>query len=233
MRFEDGHRTYYDHEGPYRQIAAKGGVGWDDLAGNPGNDSYAAVQEFLDSPFAATLGAGKAALDLGCGGGQVAIMFAGRGCVTHGIDYSPTAIVLAKANAREAGLHIDFREGDCLTLKDYADRSMDVVADNHTWHCLVEGEDRGAFLRAAFRVLKPGGVMFSETMTREGDFSAAAVDADPRTFVSRHQNRYWVGRAEALEELKSAGFEIIKDRLKPQEDLPGVGELLVVYARRA
>jgi ubiquinone/menaquinone biosynthesis C-methylase UbiE len=232
MQFDDGRRTYYDHEGPYRRIAAKGGAGWDALSGDASNDSYAAVEEFLSSPFAAFLGAGQTVLDLGCGGGQVALMLAKRGCVTHGIDFSPTAISIAKANAAKVGLSIEFREGDCLTLAAYADRSMDMVADNHAWHCIVDQQDRRAFLQAAYRVLKNGGLIFSEMMTREGDFSPSVVDADPRTFIARHHNRYWVGREEALDELKSTGFEILHERLKPQMDAPGVGSLLIVYARR-
>lgn len=232
MQFNDGRRTYYDHEGLYRRIVAGGGVGWDELPGNNSSDSYAAVEEFLNSPFAAFLGADRTALDLGCGGGQVAMMFAKRGCITHGIDFSQTAVSLAKDNALKAGLFIDFSEGDCLTLKSFADCSMDIVADNHVWHCIVDRQDRRAFLQAAYRVLKRGGLIFSETMTREGDFSPSAMDADPRTFIARHHNRYWVARAEAMEEMKSVGFEIFYERLKPQVDAPGVGELLIIYAKR-
>jgi SAM-dependent methyltransferase len=170
MQFKDGRRTYYDHDIPYQKIVAKGGIGWDDLSAKNDNDSYLGIEEFLNSPFASFLGTNRNVLDLGCGGGQVALMFARRGCVTHGIDFSPTAISLAKANANKAEVTIDFKEGDCLTLKDYADLSMDLVADNHVWHCIVDRQDRRAFLQAIFRVLKPGGLLFSETMTREGDF---------------------------------------------------------------
>ena len=230
MEFDDGRRTYYDHEGVYRAIAEKGGVGWDDLTPGGGRDSYVGIEAFLGSSFGAFLGAGRSALDLGCGGGQVAMMLARRGCITHGVDFSATAISLARSNARHAGLEIDFVEGDCLNLRAFADGSMDFVADNHVWHCIVDSKDRRAFLGAALRVLKPGGVFFSETMTREGDFSASAVDADASTFIAKAHNRYWAGRDEALDELRHAGFEILYERLKSQPDAPGVGDLLVIYA---
>jgi len=232
MPFTDGRRTYYDHEKVYRQITAKGGLGWNDLSGALDSDSYDSIHAFLDSPFASQLKANRSVLELGCGGGQVAMMFARRGCVTHGLDFSPTAISLAKSNADQAGLMIDFKEGDCLTLKDYADASFDLVVDNHVWHCIVGREDRAAFLKAAFRVLKPGGLLFSETMTREGSFSPSVVNADPETFIARNKSRYWVAREEALEELKLAGFEIVYERIKSQAATPGVGDLLVIYGRR-
>jgi SAM-dependent methyltransferase len=231
-QFTDGRRTYYDHERLYQRIVDGNGVGWDDHSGDKSSDSYCAVEEFLNSPFASFLGADRTALDLGCGGGQVAMMFAKRGCVTHGIDFSPTAVSLAKANANKAGLSIDFSEGDCLTLTAFTDHSIDVIADNHVWHCIVDRQDRRAFLQAAYRVLKRGGLIFSETMTREGGFSPSVMDANPCTFIARHHNRYWVGREEALEDLKSVGFEIFYDRLKPQVDAPGVGDLLIIYAKR-
>jgi SAM-dependent methyltransferase len=230
MQFKS--RTYYDHEGCYRQVAAKGGVGWDDFCRSGGQGSYVAIKEFLNSPFASFLDATRAVLDLGCGGGQVAMMFARRGCITHGIEFSPTAVSLAQANAAKAGLTIDFKEGDCLTLKDYADLGMDLVTDNHVWHCIVGQQDRRAFLQAIFRVLKRGGLLFSETMTREGNFSPDFVSADPQTFIACNHSRYWVGREEALEDLKSVGFEILYERLSSQAATPGVGDMLVVYAKR-
>jgi len=232
MQFTDGRRTYYDHEKAYRQIAAKGGTGWDDLSGVKGNDSYDSFIEFLDSSFASSLKEHSSVLELGCGGGQVAMMLARRGYLAHGTDFSPMAISLAKANADRAGLTIDFKEGDCLTLKDYADTSFDLVVDNHVWHCIVGREDRSAFLKTAFRVLKPGGLFFSETMTREGNFSPPVVGADPDTFIATNKSRYWVARDETLEELNLAGFEILHERIKSQAATPGVGDLLVVYGKR-
>jgi ubiquinone/menaquinone biosynthesis C-methylase UbiE len=228
----DVRRTYYDHESVYRRLLGEGGTGWDDVASVANDDSYKGVKAFIASPFAAFLGEDRTALDLGCGGGQVALLLAKTGCVTAGVDYSPSAVSIAAANASKAGLNISFFEGDCLSLESVADRSFDVVTDNHIWHCIIGESDRRQFLRTAKRVLKKGGLIFSETMSREDNFSADDVGADPKTFISRGNCRYWVGYHEALEYFKSEGFELLHHELRQQPDEPGVGSLIVIYAKR-
>jgi hypothetical protein len=70
----DPRRVYYDHEPAYRKIAAKGGRAWDDLHSGVSAGSYAAFEAFLRSAFIPAPGPTVTALDLGCGGGQAAIM---------------------------------------------------------------------------------------------------------------------------------------------------------------
>jgi 2-polyprenyl-3-methyl-5-hydroxy-6-metoxy-1,4-benzoquinol methylase len=160
-------RTYYDHEPAYQRIAAAGGSGWDDLFPDQVFDSYGALDAFLASPLAPPAGR---ALDLGCGGGQVSRKLAARGFAVTGVDYSPTAIALARAHTSELG--VEYMEGDCLDLVALASGSFDLVIDNHVLHCVI-GADRGRFLAEVARVLRDGGVFFSETMSREGDLDVA------------------------------------------------------------
>lgn len=215
-------RTYYDHEAAYRAIAERGGVGWDDRPGaSDGDDSYTAVEAFLASPLA---GVGDA-IDLGCGGGQVSVKLAARGYRVVGVDFAPTAIVLARRNA--PGL--TFVAGDCLAL-DFADESFDLAVDNHVLHCML-GEDRGRFLREVARVVRPNGLLFSETMSRKGhvDFDRHAID--PITFTSKRGNRYLVAERELDLELESAGFEIVV-RDRRADVASAIGDSLIRVARR-
>ncbi|MEM7626100.1 MAG: class I SAM-dependent methyltransferase [Planctomycetota bacterium] len=232
MTFDDGRRTYYDHEALYERIVAKDGVGWDDLNDDAADDSYEAVTEFLESEHMKHLSPGKPVLDLGCGGGQVAIMLAQRGFAAFGVDFSPTAIDLANTNCLEHGIKAEFAVGDCLGLDEYADRSMDAVIDNHVWHCIIGERDRQKFLSSIWRVLRDGGIFFSETMTRQGDFDPDVVNADPVTFVCKHQSRYWASEAEILSSIAGCGFDAVFQQLCPQEETPGGGSTLVVYARK-
>jgi ubiquinone/menaquinone biosynthesis C-methylase UbiE len=199
---------------------------------HPGDNSgsYEAFQAFLNSEFAPHSGLGVSALELGCGGGQVALMLAGRGYTTYGVDYSETAVRLAERNARQAGLAIAFSVGDCLSLDGFDDAAFDLAVDNHVLHCLIGVQDRMAFLRSAYRVLKPEGILFSETMSCEGKFDAEAVDADPSTRIARSHTRYWASRSELNGELETAGFLIFHQELRGPESL--VGAHIITYAKR-
>lgn len=218
--------TYYDHEPAYRRIADAGGTGWDDLYADRPTSSYAAIDHFLASQVSSPLPPPPCdAIDLGCGGGQVALRLAARGHRVTGVDFSPTAIALARTNA--AGVPITFLEGDCLALA-LPDASFDLAIDNHVLHCLL-GDDRARFLREIHRVLRPGGLLFSDTMSREGDFDPASVSCDPVTFTSTRGNRYWTSGPELDALLAATGF-VIESRHRRSNTLHG--DSLIRVARR-
>ena len=204
-------------------IVETGGTGWDDLPTlpQPQTESYLALDEFLASPFAVP----GDALDLGCGGGQVSIKLAACDYHTVGVDFAPTAIELARRNAPE----LQFLVGDCLSLELPA-ASFDLAVDNHALHCII-GTDRAVFLSEVARVVRPGGLLFTDTMSREGDIDFDVFGFDPTTFISKHGNRYLVGEAELDAELAAAGFEIVFRQTRPHLDEP-IGHGLVRVARR-
>ena len=57
------------------------------------------------------------AIDLGCGEGSNAIYLSKKGFEVTGVDFSPTAIKRAHANARAAGLEVTFFEDDLTHLR--------------------------------------------------------------------------------------------------------------------
>jgi SAM-dependent methyltransferase len=220
----DPRRVYYDHEPAYRKIAAGGGRGWDDLTPGVEQGSYKALDAFLVSAWAPPRGA--AVLELGCGGGQASLRLARLGYAVLGVDYSETAIELARRNAREAGLEARFERGDVLALG--AVGPFDLVVDNHLLHCIL-GADRARVLAEVRRVLRAGGVFFSETMSCEGHWKPEAVKADPVTREARNRTRVWVSRKELEAELAGAGLAV--ERLVAEQQDPDSGETLIVYAR--
>lgn len=82
--------------------------------------------------------------------------------------------------------------------------AFNLAIDNHVLHCLI-GDDRDRFLREVARVLRPGGVLFSDTMSREGAFDPARMGCDPATFVSVRGNRYWTWSASSTRRSQRPG----------------------------
>jgi len=104
---------------------------------------------------------GERWLDLACGTGAVAERAAARGAVVTGIDLAPALIETAAARAKELGLEIDYRVGDCARL-DLPDASFD-VALAHT--VISHVTDPATVLRETRRVVTPGGRSPSSTAT--------------------------------------------------------------------
>ena len=224
-------RTYYDHEPAYRQIAAKGGRGWDDLHPGEWHGSYTALEGFLDDPLCPA--AGGPALELGCGGGQASLRLVARGFTVTGIDFAETAIALARQNAAEAGAEATatFLVGDCLALP-FGEGAFELVVDNHLLHCIVGAEDRARVLAEVARVLRPGGRLFGESMSAEGEVDWAHYGIDPFSRVTTPGNRYFVHEAELREELEAAGLVVRLLRRRPADDSPPAGDTISYVAER-
>jgi ubiquinone/menaquinone biosynthesis C-methylase UbiE len=59
---------------------------------------------------------GDRVMDLGCGPGLLAILFARAGMAVTGVDPEPEMLVAAEAGAREAGVTLDLRQGSSFDL---------------------------------------------------------------------------------------------------------------------
>ena len=107
---------------------------------------------------AAQIRAGESVLDVGCGTGvltRLAKRAAGETGSVFGIDASPEMIEVARANATDEKLNIEFRLEPIEQLS-FADNSFDVVLSSLMMHHLPDNLKR-AGLREIYRVLKPGG----------------------------------------------------------------------------
>lgn len=108
------------------------------------------------------------ALDLGCGLGNYAIYLAGKGFEVTGIDFSPTAIKIAKENAKKKSVKCNFLAEDVTSKWPDLGKPFDFVYDWGMLHHIFP-EKRGRYIENVHRVLKPGGnylsVCFNEKDT--------------------------------------------------------------------
>lgn len=96
------------------------------------------------------------ALDLGCGTGTNAITLACAGWEVIGVDFIGSAIIKARQKAKDAGVKIDFLQGDVTDLKNVSG-PFDLVLDIGCFHSLSKaGKD--AYIKQLVELLAPQGV---------------------------------------------------------------------------
>jgi len=100
------------------------------------------------------VGRQKTALDIGCGAGREALFLAGQGVSVMGVDSSPVALELARSRADEAGVVVDWREGDATRLP-VPDNAIDFALDRGCFH-VIDRKRRRRYAREVSRVLRPG-----------------------------------------------------------------------------
>ncbi len=107
--------------------------------------------------------AGKAVLDVGCGGGILAEAMAARGAHVCGIDAAERPLKVAQLHLYESGLSIDYR---LITVEDLAAErpaSFDVVT---CMELLEHVPDPASTIAACAKLLRPGGHAFFSTINR-------------------------------------------------------------------
>jgi SAM-dependent methyltransferase len=110
------------------------------------------------------IGRGEDVLDIACGTGNAALRAAQAGGRTTGVDLTPELFDAGRALAREAGVEIDWVEGDAEELP-FADESFDVVLS--TFGVMFAPRHQVTASEIA-RVLRPGGRLGLCNWTADG-----------------------------------------------------------------
>ncbi len=103
-------------------------------------------------------------LDVACGAGNATIPAAQRGAEVTGLDLTPKLLEAGRAAAADAGVEIDWIEGDAEDLP-FGEESFDVVLS--VFGCMFAPDHRAA-AREIARVLRPGGGIAICSWTPEG-----------------------------------------------------------------
>lgn len=101
-------------------------------------------------------------LDLGCGTGACSWFMAREGFSVTGIDGSATAISKAQERFSEERLSADFRIGDFSEPLPWPEGTFHAVIDNEALSCNTPDKSK-KIVGEVYRILKPGGFLFSMT----------------------------------------------------------------------
>lgn len=142
-------------------------------------------------------------LDAGCGTGENALYFAGRGHNVTGIDFLAEPIDRAKKKAAQRGLTATFLVMDALALNGLT-AVFDTVLDSGLFH-VFDDADRKRYVDGLATVLKPGGKLYL----------CCFSDSEPGTQgprrVSRHEIEEAFANGWTIESIEPARFEVRPD----------------------
>ncbi|MEW1735391.1 class I SAM-dependent methyltransferase [Nocardia beijingensis] len=106
-------------------------------------------------------------LDVGCGEAAISLYLAERGYRTVGLDLSPTAIELARAEATRRGLpNASFAVADITSFTGY-DGRFGTIVDSTLFHS-IPVESRDGYQQAIVRAAAPGASYFALVFDRAG-----------------------------------------------------------------
>jgi len=177
----------------------------------------------------AELEPGQIVLDLGSGAGLDVLISAKRvtpGGHAYGVDMTDEMLALANANRVRSGVaNATFLKGTIENVP-LPDSSVDVVISN----CVINlAEDKGAAIKEAFRVLRPGGLFAVADM----------VELEPIDATIKELLDSWAGCLSGtipIEEYRAAlveaGFQDPDFNVRATEEMPGVdGKVGSAYIR--
>lgn len=211
---------YFQHEAQYQRKKAKGLNGWNDE-----KDWSEWRAEILGLIASADFPRSGKVLELGCGAGDVALLFAEKGYQVYGIDIAPSAIEWAREKSLKANIKAEFGIGDVTKLGKWEDGYFDIVIDGHCLHCII-GDDRAEMLKEAYRVLRPGGMFYVSSMCGDPKEPEVLSMYDPESRCTIHggvAGRYFGLPEDVIKEIEKAGFKIewheVRGNNELQDDL--------------
>ena len=152
-------------------------------------------------------------LDVGCGEAALSLDLAERGYTTVGLDLSPTAIELARAEAAKRGLtNATFEVADISAFTGY-DSTFGTIVDSTLFHS-IPVDAREGYQQSIVRAAAPGASYFVLV------FDRAAMPASPPNAVTADELREVVSKYWVIDDIRPA--RLYGDVPEGFAGLPGV-----------
>ena len=169
------------------------------------------ILDFIDFLSKRNITKGNA-LDIGCGGGRHVIDFAEKGLKPYGLDYSKTAIKLARLNSKQKKVKTNFKQGDLFTAK-YPNLFFDVIHDAGCLHHIKKA-DWHIYLNNLLKILKPNGYYFLFCMNLNTDQLTGRYPTKRKNWIKRRNHYTHFFTKEEINILFKKHFKILKIKEK-------------------
>ena len=160
--------------------------------------------------------AGRAVVDVGCGGGILSESMARRGARVLGIDLASAVLEVAELHALQSGISVEYREVAAEDLAEQRPGEFDLVT---CMEMLEHVPDPAASLAALAKLVRPGGDIIVSTLNRHPlAFAVAILGAE---YIARilprgtHEYLKFIRPSELARWGRAAGLELC--------DLAGIG----------
>lgn len=154
--------------------------------------------------------AGKAVIDVGCGGGILAESMAADGATVTGIDLSEKPLAVAKLHGLESGVRVDYQLVSAEAMAAASPASYDVVT---CMELLEHVPTPASTVAACARLARPGGIVAFSTLNRNlRSYALAIVGAEyvlgllPR---GTHDWQHFIRPSELAHDARRAGLELV------------------------
>lgn len=151
--------------------------------------------------------AGKAVLDVGCGGGILTEALAQRGAKVTGIDMGKAPLDVARLHCLESGLDIHYEQTTAEAFAEATTGGFDVVT---CMEMLEHVPDPSSVIRACAALAKPGAKLFFSTINRHPKaYAFAIIGAEYLMKMlpkGTHEYKKFIQPAELAEWIRGAGL---------------------------
>lgn len=147
-------------------------------------------------------------LDLGCGGGRHTTLFAKKGYNSYGIDFSKKAINLAKLDAIDKKVNVEFEVGDVFKLP-YPKDCFDIVYDGGCLHH-IRKKDWKIYLKNILRVLKKQGYFIIFEFSVNTKYLTGKKISKKKNWIIKNNHYSHFFTKKEIKDLFSKHFDILK-----------------------